>query len=366
MKLSFPYMGPQLYYKKLLESFGHELILPPRPTKKTIDLGVKNSPEFACFPYKVLMGTYIEALELGADTIVTSGGSGPCRAGLYCDVHEKTLKSMGYDVHFIVFDDFNRDRRLFMDNFKKIKGQKSWLTTCKNMLVCYELIQAVDRLQKIMECKRAYELKKGSFNTVFKEIQLMFDSDILSVSSVHKLFKKGREMLEAVPCRNLPDDDQRIKIGIVGEIYVVMEPSINMNIAEVLNNLGCEVMRSMYISDWLDHALCPKIFSEKSGQYLVDKSRKYLELGIGGHECHNIGNIITYKEQGYDGIIHLMPFACLPELVTQSLLPQISDDYHIPAISLSLDEQTGIANNLTRIEAFVELLRKNKNTRLRV
>lgn len=92
MKVSFPHMGSQVFYKKLLEFLDIDYILPNVPTKRTIDLGVKNSPEFACFPYKVLLGTYIEAIEAGADTILTSGGSGPCRAGLYAQLHEKTLK----------------------------------------------------------------------------------------------------------------------------------------------------------------------------------------------------------------------------------------------------------------------------------
>ena len=43
MKISFPYMGTVLVYKKLLQLLGHEVIIPPRPTKRTIDLGVKYS-----------------------------------------------------------------------------------------------------------------------------------------------------------------------------------------------------------------------------------------------------------------------------------------------------------------------------------
>jgi len=51
MKYSFPYLGNVLVYKKLMEMLGYEVVVPPRPTQKTIDLGTKNSPEFACFPY---------------------------------------------------------------------------------------------------------------------------------------------------------------------------------------------------------------------------------------------------------------------------------------------------------------------------
>jgi predicted nucleotide-binding protein (sugar kinase/HSP70/actin superfamily) len=362
MKLSFPYMGSPLIYQKLFQLFDHEVIMPPRPTKRTIDLGVKYSPEFACFPYKVLLGSYLEALELGADTIVTAGGSGPCRAGFYSEVHAKTLRSMGYDVDFIVFDDWGRDSGKFIENIRKVKGRKSWFHTCHSLLTVYELACAVDRLQKMMEIRRAYQLNQGSFNAAFQEIMLQFERAAFSITAVHRIFRQGKAILELIPCRKPPSPESRLRIGIVGEIYVVMESSINMNIAEILNKLGCEVTRSMYISDWTNHAVWPKIFANKSGKRVVDKSRQYLELGIGGHECHNIGSMIDYKEQGYDGAIHLMPFGCLPELITQSIIPRLSADYRLPVLSLSLDEQTGIANYLTRIEAFVELLKKIKKT----
>jgi predicted nucleotide-binding protein (sugar kinase/HSP70/actin superfamily) len=306
------------------------------------------------------MGTYIEAIELGADTIVTSGGNGPCRAGIYSEVHRKTLKNMmGYDVEFIVFDEFNRDPAKFMHNVRRIKGEKTWLRVCINLLTIYELARAVDRLQKIMEIGRAYELNRGSFNAAFQNIISRFELEAFSIISIRRLFREGMVILESVPCRKPTSAECRLRIGIVGEIYVVMEDSINMNIAEILNNLGCEVVRSMYISDWIDHNLCPKIFPNKSGRRLIDNSRQYMEIPIGGHGCDNIGCIIEYKKQGYDGVVHLMPFGCLPELVTRSIIPNIANDYRIPILSLSLDEQTSVANNLTRIEAFVELLKKN-------
>lgn len=358
MKVSYPHMGTQVFYKKLLELFEIDYIMPDIPTKRTIDLGVKNSPEFACFPYKVLLGTYIESIEKGADTILTSGGSGPCRAGLYAQIQKKTLKSMGYNVNFIVFDDFDRNPKQFIKNLKKIKGKTSWCKTIRNFYTAYKLAQAVDNLQRIIEIRRAYEKISGSFNTVFKEVLNDFDKNANSLKNIKKLYKKNKKLIENIEIDKIPEN--RIRVGIVGEIYVVMEPSVNMNIIEVLNSLGCEVVNSMYISEWINHAVVPKFFKKASGQHLLDLSKKYLKIQIGGHESHNIGNIIKYKEQGFDGIVHLMPFGCLPELVTQTLAPDISRDNDMPILTLSLDEQTGITNNLTRIEAFVDLLRKNK------
>ncbi|WP_338013877.1 hypothetical protein [Desulforamulus profundi] len=51
----------------------------PPAQQKTLDLGVQHAPEFACLPFKILLGTYLETIEMGANTLVTSGGHGPCR-----------------------------------------------------------------------------------------------------------------------------------------------------------------------------------------------------------------------------------------------------------------------------------------------
>lgn len=81
MKVSFPHMGCVTGYKKLMEKLGHEVVMPDPPSQKTMELGVKYSPEFICFPFKVMMGTYIECAERGAELIVSSGRqrSVPCR-----------------------------------------------------------------------------------------------------------------------------------------------------------------------------------------------------------------------------------------------------------------------------------------------
>jgi predicted nucleotide-binding protein (sugar kinase/HSP70/actin superfamily) len=357
MKITFPYMGSTIIYYKAFELLGHQVIEPPRPSQRTINLGVKYSPEFACFPYKVILGSYIEALELGADTIVTSGGNGPCRAGYYNEVHRRTLQSLGYEANLIVFNSIFEDPAQFWHNLRLLKGRNSWRKLIRVVYAAYRLAQAVDDLQKTVERKRAYELKRGSFTKAFDEITERFYKQAKTLGDIKRIYREGLAMLQAIPLREVPED-QKLRIGIVGEIFVVMESSINMNIAEVMGNLGCEVTRSMCISKWIDANL-PK-FLGRSESNIIEASKQYMEIEIGGHEIENVGSIVDYKQQGFDGIIHLMPFACLPELVTQSIIPQISCDHNIPVLTLALDEQSGIANNLTRLEAFVELLRNKK------
>ena len=69
----------------------------------------------------------------------------------------------------------------------------------------------------------------------------------------------------------------------------------------------------------------------------------------------NIGWIEEFSKRNYDGIIRLMPFGCLPELVTRSMSHRHSEQFDIPILSMSIDEQNGEANTQTRLEAFVDL-----------
>ena len=63
MKITFPHMGT-LHIPEPA-SFGNWAMRWwwPQQTKRTLDLGTKYSPEWACLPLKLTVGNYIEALE---------------------------------------------------------------------------------------------------------------------------------------------------------------------------------------------------------------------------------------------------------------------------------------------------------------
>ncbi len=355
MKITFPHMGTTLIFAKLFELFDHEIIMPPRPSKKTIDLGVKHSPEFACFPFKVIMGSYLEAIEAGADTIVTSGGHGPCRAGYYGELHKKILDDFGHQVNFIIFNAPQDNWSKFMENLKKIKAKKSWFNFWRNLKIIYKLAKAIDNVEKIVEQKRAYS-PNGEVDLIWKKAKEEFNK-INTIDEIEFVETKVKADLDSLSI-HLPADKDRIKIGIIGEIYVVMEESINNYIEEKLNSFGVEVERSHYLSDWIDDTFLP-FFGESTK--IKAKGQQYIKIGIGGHAQESVGRIVDYKDRGFHGVIHLKPFGCLPELVSQSMLDKIAKDLNIPILSISIDEQIAEANILTRVEAFLDMVRQQKS-----
>ena len=73
-----------------------------------------------------------------------------------------------------------------------------------------------------------------------------------------------------------------------------------------------------------------------------------------------MGHAVNFKEKDFDGIVHLKPFGCLPELVSQSVIDDFSDKYDIPVLTISIDEQTADANVLTRVEAFLDMIKEKE------
>jgi predicted nucleotide-binding protein (sugar kinase/HSP70/actin superfamily) len=69
---------------------------------------------------------------------------------------------------------------------------------------------------------------------------------------------------------------------------------------------------------------------------------------------------VLYAKNGFDGVVQIYPLTCMPEIVAQSILPSIERDYDISILTLIIDEMTGEAGYMTRIEAFVDLLNKRR------
>ena len=69
---------------------------------------------------------------------------------------------------------------------------------------------------------------------------------------------------------------------------------------------------------------------------------------------------IYYANKGFDGVIQLLPLNCMPEIVAKSILCNVSKDLNFPIMTLILDEMTGEAGYLTRLEAFVDLLKRRR------
>jgi predicted nucleotide-binding protein (sugar kinase/HSP70/actin superfamily) len=69
-------------------------------------------------------------------------------------------------------------------------------------------------------------------------------------------------------------------------------------------------------------------------------------------------------EKGFDGIIHLKPFGCLPEISSMPMLQNIGKNYKIPILYFSFDSQTSETGVKTRLEAFIDMIIMRKGRKL--
>jgi predicted nucleotide-binding protein (sugar kinase/HSP70/actin superfamily) len=352
MKITFPFMGPVLAYQKLFERFGHTVITPLRPTPKTVELGAKYSPEFICLPFKIILGSFIEAAEQGAELIVTSGGIGACRAVYYGRLSEQILQQLGYNVRVLVFDTIFEDFNSFFNQFKEIKNHQSLTELIRAFHFVIRLIYISDLLQKKLNHIRPYEVTWGTCDRKWQEVQFSL-GQCNDLTDLRAVFQKAVRIISAIP---VVKERNVLKVGLVGEIYLVMESAANYDLESKLGTYGVEIFRSWYLSDWLTHCILPP-------RRMLRQVRHYLKHEVGGHERDSIGHILQYNRLGCDGAIHLLPFGCMPELITQTIIPTLALDLDFPILSLSLDEQTGWVNYQIRLEAFIELLWNRKELR---
>lgn len=361
MRVTFPHMG-NLYIplKAMLNYLGVDVIVPPPSSKKTLTLGVKYGPEFACLPMKLNLGNFIEASELGADTIIMAGGCGPCRFGYYAQIEHAILRDIGYDMQLIVFEPPERHFSELLVKIRRISGNRSWWQVIQAIRFGYLKARAVDEVEMAAFKSRPRELTPGLTDTA-RKVALKLIDDAASQGELAQARKKAGEIMAGIAV-----DKSRpvVKIGVVGEIYTLLDPFSNQYLEKRLGSLGAEVDRSIYLSEWVnDHIFMGLVKGMRSRKEACGAAYPYLRHFVGGHGQETIGNAVNYARLGYDGLIQVLPFTCMPEIVAESILPEMSADYGIPTMTMIVDEHTGEAGTLTRLEAFVDLLARKKETR---
>lgn len=351
--ISFPHLGD--YYipisyliKKITKS---NVLIPPKITKKTVELGSANSPDYVCAPFKYNLGNFIESLEKGANVLLQAGGG--CRYGYYAELQEKILRDLNYDFEFINFIKDNhvslkniyRFAKIYNPNLNKIKYYYHLLNTVLMIII-------MDKLGKYPRENMGFELEKNSFINTEKEFfkELQGKINLIKLFKIYFKYKRKYKNIKI----NKPKDC--LKIGLVGELYSLMEPYSSCNIERKLASFGIEIHR--YTT--LTYLLFIKKFKLK---YYLRKGKKYLKyhLGADGTESVVISEMLAKKN--YDGIVHIKSFGCTPELNAMPILERISNEYKIPIIYFSFDSQDNEVGVNTRIEAFYDMLVQKKNKR---
>lgn len=358
LKVTIPHLG-NVYIgaKALFDGLGIEYVLPPPSNKRALETGSLYSPEEICLPFKISLGNYIQSIEQGADTVIITGSCGPCRFGEYCEMQMKLLKKLGYDVDFIVLDvpkDIGVDE--FLKRIGKIaqKSSRSGIDKLMALKNALKVTKLMDEIEAKAHEASGYEKNKGECAGLLKKCK----KEMMEC-------KSPKEMTERLvyyrdKLKNIERDEMKnpIRVAIIGEIYTIIEPFSNLYIEDKLMEYGVSSKRRLTPSWWVKNTMLSP--TKLNSLDIKTASRNYLDLCIGGHARECVGEAVLAQKEGFDGAIQIFPMGCMPEIVAKSILPSISKDLNFPIMTLVVDEMTGEAGYLTRIEAFLDLLERRR------
>lgn len=349
LKLCFPRLGDyHVAFHSILKVIypQAEVVTPPPMTKETVALGTRNSPDSICAPFKYNLGNYIQALEQGANVLFQTGTG--CRFGYYGPVQEQILRDLGYDFRFIWISRYKINPGKIMRDLKSLDPTLTPGRAIRGGLLGLGEVLLMDRMDYYLREHIGFEVEEGAFERA-KEA---FLTDLAAVSNWRELLtaaRKHRRAYRAVPT-NMPKHP--LRVGVIGELYTLMEPFSNFYLEKQLARYHIVVSRRMSVTFLL---------LTRSDRRALRQSRGYLKYTVGANGVDSVAQARGYAKRGYDGLIHMKSSGCTPEINAEPMLLRLVKDYQIPLLRLSFDAQNGDTGMQTRIEAFADMLQMKKD-----
>ncbi len=350
-RVTFQHMGDYwVAIKSLVERAGCEVVVPPRITRRTIELGALHSPEFVCVPFKYTLGNFIEALDEGANVVCQLGGG--CRFSYYAEVQEAILRDLGYEFEFLrleagaSFFDLVREFRI------KVAPDVSFARVTECFWHAFHMGEAIDAVQDHIRRNVGFEVTPGTMRGI--EVGFLRELEgVRTRKNVDELLGDTLDLLRAVPLQR-PEDP--VRVVVVGELYAVMEPFANYRLEAELARNGVEVHRHLDLTTLIRNSIKYRTHVRE----MVRRAAPYVTYHLGAEGTESVARTLDALRGGFDGAVHLKPFGCMPEVNAMSALQRISRDHGFPILFVSCDAQAAEAGLRTRVEAFADMLRARK------
>ena len=218
--------------EKIFNNHGYKVKLLTSTGRKIIDEGLRNVHNDTCYPALLVIGQMMDALKSGeydlnkTALMITQTGGG-CRASNYINLLRKALKNNGME-HIPVVS-------LNLSNMEKNPG----FSLSAGLL--FDLIIAIcygDLLMWVGNQLRPYENQKGDTDRLIDNWIDTLMARGFSLSSFGKTVKEILADFEKVPYTQ----SEKVKVGIVGEIYIKYAPLGNNCLEEFLRSEDAEVV----------------------------------------------------------------------------------------------------------------------------
>ncbi len=341
MKLSYPVIGnyefiAYYFFKNVLNV---EIVRPTQITNKTIELGNKYSPDFICTPFKYTLGTMIENCENGVDVMLQLGGG--CRYGYYAELQEKILKELGYNITIYNLIAGDIEFKRIVKILKKLNKKLSIIKVVYYFYMTYLMIKYMNKVDSYIRSNMGFEIEKNSFLNIKEKLE----NEFLKINNPIKLYWIYKKYLKKIMQVKINKPEAPLKVGIIGELYTLMEPHANYDMEKILASYKIDITRFTDVSYLL--------FNKKK---VLKKSLKYSKYLLEADASSNIYWTNYMIKNNYDGIIHIKSSFCTPEIADIPVITKMCNENNMPIISMSFDVNTSEVGLKTRLESFYDML----------
>ncbi|MCM1270546.1 MAG: 2-hydroxyacyl-CoA dehydratase, partial [Ruminococcus flavefaciens] len=225
-----------IHFKLLISIFeaeGYKMELLQNDSRAVVDEGLKNVHNDACYPALLVIGQFMDALNSGkydpdkTALLITQTGGG-CRASNYIHLLRKAVDKNYPQVPVVSL------------NFSGLEKDSAFKITPKMFLKLLYAVLYGDLLMTCYNKCRAYEVNKGESKKVLDKWQNRLGNIFKKGSTLYLKTKRVyRDILNdfgAIPLTG----EKKIRVGIVGEIYVKYSPLANNHLEDFLISEGCE------------------------------------------------------------------------------------------------------------------------------
>lgn len=348
-----PMMAPIHFelIRNVMRSAGYKVEILENCSHQVVEEGLKYVHNDTCYPALLVIGQLIDALnsgnyDLSKTALLMSQTGGGCRASNYIHLLRKAVNKAGYG-HLPVIS-------ANLSGLEENPGFQITLAMIRKLIAA--LIYG-DMLMLLSNQIRPYEDDKGSADRMvadwITELTRQFRAgNGLNLTQMKHNLNKIAGDFESIKITKVP----KVKVGIVGEIYVKYSKLANNNLEEFLASQDCEVMLPGILNFMLfkvdnrleDH----KLYGGNGAKYLAVKSfmnfllkmertmlnvlakhKQFTAPSSYHHLKSLVKDIIGYGnkmgegwlltaemveliEQGYGNIVCAQPFGCLPNHIS--------------------------------------------------
>ena len=352
-----------IHFKMLIAIFeakGYKVELLTNDSRAVVDEGLKNVHNDACYPALLVIGQFMDALKSGKydpdkTALLISQTGGGCRASNYIHLLRKAVAKNFPQVPVLSL------------NFSGLEKNSAFRITAPMFLQMMYAVLYGDLLMTCYNKCRAYEINKGDAKKMLdkwhRRICNMFRKGDKMYLKTKKVYRDILDDFAAIPLSS----EKKIRVGIVGEIYVKYSPLANNHLEDFLISEGCEpVVPSllefvMYCAAGAfndakiyDHVTKKSIFNKIGYKLIYAKQKeliqimkeqgsfepphdfehlrkladKYINQGVVMGEGWLIpAEMAALAKSGVENIICTQPFGCLPNhIVAKGMARAIKQD----------------------------------------